>query len=75
MSKFTNAIEGLAGKKVRFYVGGGDKGIIQGPVDRVEGNMIYIAKEGEIRGTIHTITINADAVRYFEIDTLASQKH
>jgi hypothetical protein len=75
MSKFTNAIEQLSGKKVRFYVGGGDKGFVQGPVERVDGNMIFISKEGEIRGTIHTITINADAVRFFEIDQLASQKH
>jgi len=70
MSEYTDAIAKLGGRKVRFYVGGGDRGYIQGPVVRVAGNLVYIEKEGEIRGTLHTITINADAVRYYEIDTL-----
>jgi hypothetical protein len=37
---------------------------------RVDGNFIYIEKEGPIRGTIQTISINADFVHYFEIDKL-----
>ncbi|MGH7163517.1 MAG: hypothetical protein ACREID_08530 [Planctomycetota bacterium] len=73
MSKFNTALSELAGKKVRFYLGGGDRGVVQGPVDRVDGNLIFIQKEGEIRGTLHTITINADLVRYFEIDVLGSR--
>ncbi len=68
MSKYTEAIGGLAGKKVRFYVGGGDRGYIQGPVKHVDGDLVYIEKEGEIRGTLHAITLNASAVRYYEID-------
>jgi hypothetical protein len=71
MSKFAEAIAALEGKKVRFYCGGGPIGQIQGPVKKVEGNLNYIEKEGEIRGTRHTITINAESVRYFEIDTVA----
>jgi len=70
MNEFQQALSGLAGKKVRFYCGGGERGFQQGPVLRVEGNLIYIEKEGEIRGTMHTITINADTVRFFEIDTV-----
>ena len=70
MNEFQEAISKLAGQKVRFYTGGGESGFQQGPVQRVEGNLIYIEKEGEIRGTMHTITVNADTVRYFEIDTV-----
>ncbi|MCZ6787029.1 MAG: hypothetical protein O7E54_07670 [Planctomycetota bacterium] len=70
MSKFVSSISELQGKKVRFFVGGGEKGYVQGPVERVDGNMIYILKEGEIRGTMHAITVNADEVRYFEQDIL-----
>lgn len=70
MSKFGEAVAKLKGKKVRFFVGGGDRGWVQGPVAEVDGNHIYIEKEGEIRGTVHTITINADAIRYYEIDRL-----
>ncbi|MHC4973207.1 MAG: hypothetical protein ACYTG3_12830 [Planctomycetota bacterium] len=70
MSKFAEALAGLAGKKVRFFLGGGEKGFVQGPVKWVDGDRIVIQKEGEIRGTMHTISIRADQVRYFEIDTL-----
>lgn len=70
MSKFAEALNGLAGKKVRFFLGGGEKGFVQGPVKWVDGDRIVIEKEGEIRGTMHTISIRADQVRYFEIDTL-----
>jgi len=70
MSKFAETLAGLAGKKVRFYVGGGERGFIQGPVKKVDGDRITIEKEGEIRGTMHTISIKAGDVRYFEIDTL-----
>jgi hypothetical protein len=70
MSNFAEALTGLAGKKVRFFVGGGERGFIQGPVKRVDGDRIVIQKEGEIRGTMHTISVRADDVRYFEIDTL-----
>ena len=69
-NEFLKAVQALAGKKVRFYTGGGDRGFVQGPVVRVEGDLIYIEKEGEIRGTVHTLTIHADAVRYYEIDRL-----
>ncbi len=69
-SEFLKAVQGLQGKKVRFYTGGGDRGFIQGPVLKVEGDMIYVEKEGEIRGTVHTLTISANAVRYYEIDRL-----
>ena len=69
-SNFFKAIQALPGKKVRFYTGGGDRGFIQGPVMKVEGDMIYVEKEGEIRGTVHTLTISALAVRYYEIDRL-----
>jgi len=69
-NRFREALEALKGQKVRFYVGGGEKGYVQGPVVRVEGNFIYIEKEGPIRGTILTITINADFVHYYEIDKL-----
>lgn len=68
MSRFFESIAELPGKKVRFYLGGGERGIIQGPVKSVDGNLIFIEKEGEIRGTMHTITLNVDAVRYYEID-------
>lgn len=70
MSKFAETLAGLAGKKVRFFVGGGEKGFVQGPVKEVDGDRIVIEKEGEIRGTMHTISIKADEVLYFEIDTL-----
>lgn len=70
MSNFAEALAGLAGKKVRFFMGGGEKGFIQGPVKKVDGDRIVIEKEGEIRGTMHTISIRAGDVRYFEIDTL-----
>ncbi len=70
MSKFVSSISELQGKKVRFFVGGGEKGYVQGPVERVDGNLIYILKEGEIRGTMHAITVNADDIRYYEQDIL-----
>jgi hypothetical protein len=70
MSKFAETLAALAGKKVRFYVGGGERGFVQGPVKNVDGDRITIEKEGEIRGTMHTISIKAGDVRYFEIDTL-----
>ena len=69
-SEYLKAIQQLQGKKVRFYTGGGDRGFIQGPVMKVEGDLIYVEKEGEIRGTVHTLTISATAVRYYEIDRL-----
>lgn len=69
-SEFLKAIQGLEGKKVRFYTGGGDRGFVQGPVVRVAGDLVYIEKEGEIRGTVHTLTIHAASVRYYEIDRL-----
>jgi len=71
MSKFSNSIGELQGKKVKFFVGGGKDGFVQGRVDRVDGNLIFIQKEGEIRGTLHTITINSDLVRYYEIDVVS----
>ena len=70
MSEFLKAIQDLEGKKVRFYTGGGDRGFIQGPVLKVDGDYIYIEKEGEIRGTVKTLTIQATTVRYYEIDRL-----
>ena len=72
MSRFGEAVSNLTGEKVRFYVGGGDRGYIQGPVTKVEGDMIYIEKEGQIRGTLQTMTINASTIRYYEIDMLKS---
>jgi len=69
-NSFREALEKLAGQKVRFYLGGGDRGYVQGPVAKVEGNFIYIEKDGPIRGTIQTISINADFVHYYEIDKL-----
>lgn len=72
MSRFFESLADLTKKKVRFYVGGGDRGFVQGPVIKVEGNMIHIEKEGEIRGTMHAITVNADTVRYYEIDKLVA---
>lgn len=68
MSQFLQEIAKLQGQKVRFYVGGGERGFIQGPVSKVEGDFIHIEKEGEIRGTIHSISINAERVHYYEID-------
>jgi hypothetical protein len=68
MSKFLDSIRALTGKKVRFFVGGGEKGFVQGPVVRVDDTLIYIEKEGEIRGTVHTISLDATSVRYYEID-------
>ena len=70
MSKFFESLIELKGKKIRFYTGGGEKGIIQGPVAKVEGNLIYIEKDGDIRGTMHVITVNADTVCYYEEDIL-----
>lgn len=74
MSKFAEALAGLTGQKVRFYTGGGKDGYVQGPVKSVEGNLIYIEKEGEIRGTMHTISINAEYIRFYEIDILVRSK-
>jgi hypothetical protein len=42
-------------------------------VRRVDGDLIYIEKEGEIRGTLNTLTIHAAAVRYYEIDVLVQE--
>ena len=69
-SQFMQSIRGLAGKKVRFYTGGGERGFVQGPVKRVDGDLIFIEKQGDIKGTLHTLTINANSVYYYEIDTL-----
>lgn len=69
--RFREALDKLAGQKVRFYVGGGEKGYVQGPVVKVDGNYVYIEKEGPIRGTILTITVNAEFVHYYEIDKLS----
>jgi len=71
-SEFLKAVQALEGKKVRFYTGGGDRGFVQGPVMHVTGDYIYIEKEGEIRGTVKTLSINAAAVRYYEIDKLVA---
>jgi len=68
MSKFLSAVHELKGKKVRFYLGGGDRGYVQGPVQDVEDDLIYILKEGEIRGTMHAITLNAKMVLFYEMD-------
>jgi len=70
MSRFASAMKDLEGKKVRFFVGGGTHGYVQGPVVKVDDDLIFIEKEGEIRGTQHIITIHATAVRYFEFDTV-----
>jgi folate-dependent phosphoribosylglycinamide formyltransferase PurN len=72
-NRFAEAIRGLTGVKARFYVGGGERGYFQGPVVKVDGNLIYIEKQGPIRGTIQTITINADYVVYYEIDKLVNE--
>jgi hypothetical protein len=72
MSKFMEALAGLQGQKVRFFVGGGDAGWVQGPVAKVEDDLIYIEKEGEIRGTMHAITLDAKSVRFFEIDIVVA---
>lgn len=69
-NRFLEEIRKLPGQKARFYMGGGEHGYLQGPVVRVDGNFIYIEKEGPIRGTIQTISINADYVHYYEIDKL-----
>jgi hypothetical protein len=69
-SQFREALLKLVGQKARFYLGGGERGYIQGPVVRVDGNFLYIEKDGPIRGTIQTISINADFVHYYEIDRL-----
>lgn len=71
LSRFTEALAKLPGQKVRFYMGGGERGYLQGPVVRVDGNFLYIEKEGPIRGTIQTISINADFIVYYEIDKLS----
>jgi len=72
-SQFLQAIRNLAGKKVRFYTGGGDRGFVQGPVKKVDGDLIYVEKQGDIRGTIHAMTISAHSVRYYEIDLLVDE--
>ena len=72
MSKFMQALAGLEGKKVRFFVGGGEGGWVQGPVTKVDEDLIHIEKEGEIRGTMHAITLHATAVRYYEIDIVVA---
>jgi hypothetical protein len=69
-NRFLDEVRKLVGNKVRFYMGGGERGYLQGPVVKVEGNFIYIEKEGPIRGTIQTISLNADYVVYYEIDKL-----
>lgn len=69
-NQFREALLRLVGQKARFYLGGGERGYIQGPVVRVDGNFLYIEKDGPIRGTIQTISINADFVHYYEIDRL-----
>ena len=68
MSKFHEELVALKGKKVRFYTGGGEQGFVQGPVEKVEGDLVYLEKEGAIRGTRHGITIQASHIRYFEIE-------
>ena len=45
MSKFANTVQELGGKKVRFYLGGGELGYVQGPVKKVEDDLIYIEKQ------------------------------
>ena len=70
MSKFQESISELPGRKIRFFLGGGESGFVQGPVTKVEGDMIFIEKDGDIRGTMHNITVNANDVRYFEEDVL-----
>ena len=72
-SQFMESIRNLAGKKVRFYTGGGDRGFVQGPVNKVDGDLIYVEKQGDIRGTIHSLTISANSVRYYEIDQLVDE--
>jgi len=69
-NRFGEELRKLVGQKVRFYVGGGERGYLQGPVAKMDGNFIYIEKEGPIRGTIQTISINADYIHYYEIDKL-----
>ena len=73
MSKFFESLAELQGKKIRFYTGGGEQGVIQGPVTKIDGNLIFIEKDGDIRGTMHTITVNADTVRFYEQDVLTDQ--
>jgi hypothetical protein len=70
-NRFTEGLAKLPGQKVRFYMGGGERGYLQGPVVKVDGNLLYIEKEGPIRGTIQTISINADFIHYYEIDKLS----
>jgi hypothetical protein len=69
-NRFLEELKRLPGQKVRFYMGGGERGYLQGPVVKVDGNFIYIEKEGPIRGTIQTISLNAHYVVYYEIDKL-----
>ena len=69
-NRFLEEVRKLVGQKVRFYMGGGERGYLQGPVAKVDGNFLYIEKEGPIRGTIQTISINADYIVYYEIDKL-----
>ena len=72
MSKFSGAVSELGGKKVRFYLGGGEEGLVRGTVHRVDGNLIYIQEAGAIHGTVHTVTINADHLRYYEIELIGN---
>jgi hypothetical protein len=74
MSKFNEEIAALKDRKVRFYTGGGESGFVQGPVIKVEGDLIYIEKEGAIRGTRHGITIQTSQIRYFEIEIVTQTK-
>jgi len=67
---FRDALSKLAGQKARIYMGGGERGYIQGPIVRVEGNFLYIEKDGPIRGTIQTISVNVEFIHYYEIDKL-----
>ena len=72
MSKFSSDISELRGKKVRFYMGGGAEGIVRGTVHHVDGNLIYIQESGAIHGTVHTVTLNAEHVRFYEIDLIGN---
>ena len=72
MSKFSGAISELGGKKVRFYLGGGELGLVRGTVHHVDGNLIYIQEAGGIHGTVHTVTLNAEHVRFYEIDLIGN---
>jgi hypothetical protein len=73
MSEFQQSLAALVGKKVRFYCGGGERGSVQGPVVRVEDDLVYVEKQGEIRGTMHAITLRAESILFYEIDTVTRQ--